>query len=84
VHGSSGGQNSSVIPKIRKLEFTYTEKSHDEIEFGLKKANISLDSLAAGFQKLTSLKLSTTVPDPQRDVSKDPWLLIIKMLRYCT
>ncbi len=51
-------------PKIRKLEFTYTEKSHDEIEFGLKKANISLDSLAAGFQKLTSLKLSTTVPDP--------------------
>jgi len=71
-------------PKIKKLESTYTEKSHEEIEKGLKEENISLtlDSLTAGFQKLTSLKLSTTVPDPQRDVSKDPWLLIIKMLRY--
>ena len=67
-------------PKIKKLEFTYTEKSQEEIADGLKKENISLESLTAGFQQLTSLKLSTTVPDPQHDVFKDPWLLLIKML----
>ena len=69
--------------KIKKLEFTYSEKSQEEIADGLKKENISLQSLTAGFQKLTGLKLSTTVRDPPHDifdVFKDPWLLLIKML----
>jgi len=69
-------------PKIKKLEFTYTEKTQEEIASGLKKENISLDSLTAAFQKLTSLKMSTTVPDQQYDIYKDPWLLLIKILRY--
>lgn len=70
-------------PKITKLEFTYTEKSQQEIENGLKKDNISFNSLTAAFQKLTSLKLSTTVLDPKHDVYiSDPWLLMIKILRY--
>jgi len=69
-------------PKIQKLDFTYTEKSQEEILSGLEIESISLESFATSFQKLTSLKLSTTVPDRKHDVFKDPWLLIIKMLRY--
>jgi len=67
-------------PMIKKLDFTYTEKIQEEIADGLKEENISFDSLTKSFQKLTSLKLSTTVPDPEHDVFKDPWLLIIKIL----
>ena len=67
-------------PKIRKLDFTYTEKTLEEVTDGLKKENISLNSLTAGFQKLTSLKLATTLPDPQHENLQDPWLFIIKIL----
>ena len=69
-------------PKMKKLDFTYTEKSQEEILSGLEKENISLESFATSFKKLTGLKLSTTVPDRKHDVFKDPWLVIIKMLRY--
>jgi len=69
---------------IKKLDFTYTEKTQEEIADGLKEENISLDSLTESFQKLTSLKMSTTVigtvPDPQQDVFNDPWLLIVRIL----
>jgi len=68
-------------PKITKLDFTYTEKTQEEIAAGLKQENISLEFLTAGFQKLKGLKLSTTVSGPNHDVMNDPWLLIIKMLR---
>jgi len=70
-------------PMIKKLDFTYTEKTQEEIADGLKEENISLDSLTESFQKLTSLKMSTTVrtvPDPQQDVFNDPWLVILKIL----
>lgn len=66
--------------KIKKVDFTYTEKTVEEFEDGLTMENISLDSMTAGFQRLTSIKLATTVPDPQHDVFKDPWHLIIKIL----
>jgi len=70
-------------PKIQKLDFTYTEKSQEEILSGLEKESISLESFATSFEKLTSLKLSTTVPNPKQDAFKDdPWLLVIKILRY--
>ena len=68
-------------PKILKLDFTFTEKTVEEIANGLKKENISLDSLTKSFQKLTSLRISTTTV-PDLDPYKDPWFIIItKLLR---
>lgn len=67
-------------PKIRKLDFSYAEKTMEEIEDGLKKANISHDILATGFQNLESLKISTTTLDPRHDSYQDPWLLVIEIL----
>lgn len=67
-------------PLIKKVDFTYTEKTVEELENGLTMENISLDSITAGFQRLNIIKLSTTVADPQHDVLKDPWHLIIKIL----
>jgi len=67
---------------MKSLDFTFTEKTEEDIDDGLRKENISIDALTNGFQKLTGLKLSTTtVPDPQYDVFKDPWLPILKILR---
>jgi len=66
-------------PKMRKLDFTYSEKTQEEIADGLKQENISFNSLAAGFQKLTSLKIATTVQDDAIRV-RDPFLLIVKLL----
>ena len=76
------GRILQSCPKIQKLDFTYTEKSQEEILSGLEKESISLESFATSFQKLTSLKLSTTAPNPKHDEFKDPWLLVIKILRY--
>ncbi len=42
-------------PKILKLDFTFTEKTVEEISNGLKKENISLDSLTKSFQKLSKV-----------------------------
>jgi len=76
-----------ACPHIVKLDFTYTEKTQQEIWDGLKEEKILLDSFVAGFQKLTSLKMSTTVLDSNDDLlddddpwEDDPWVLIIKIL----
>ena len=55
-----------ACPNIRKLDFTYTEKTQEDIADGLKKENISDDCLVSRFRKLTTLKLSTTVADSKK------------------
>lgn len=69
-------------PMITKVDFTYTEKTVEELEDGLRRDNISLDSWTKGFERLTSIKLATTVPDPKHDVFKDPWHLIINKILW--
>jgi len=69
-----------ACPKIKKMDFTFTEKTQEEIGDGLKSFvndNLSIDC----FKKLTSLKLSTTVTASQLDGPTDPWILIIIILR---
>ncbi len=67
-------------PKIKKLDFTYTEKTQDELyKYDDLKGPEEGEYLSAdGFQRLTSLKLSTTVHE--FDGQKDPWILIISLL----
>jgi len=80
-----------ACPHIVKLDFTYTaEKTQQEIWDGLKEENIPLDSFIAGFQKLTSLKMSTTVLGSdnygfmwRNNLSyweDDPWLYLIEIM----
>jgi len=79
----SVGQVAKILqacPEVVTLDFTYTEKTQEEIWTGLKKEKISVDSLVASFKKLTILKLSTTVADYENNIFNDPWLLVIKLL----
>lgn len=69
-----------ACPKIVKIEFSYTEQTQEELGDVLKKAHLSLESLAERFRQLTALKMSTTVTDWQNDVQNDPWLLLIRLL----
>jgi len=45
--------------KVVKLDFTYTEQTVDELLEGLKKDNISIESLAEKFGQLSGLEMST-------------------------
>lgn len=75
-----------ACPKVVMLDFAYIEKKEEEIWLGLKKEELSLDDLIAGFQKLTRLQISTTTAllsaRCPRCIFNDPWLLLIKMLRF--
>ena len=74
-------------PKIVKLDFTYTEKTVNDVWEGLSEKTTPptgnnpfgayLDSC---FQRLTSLKMSTTVLDAKNNVVEDPWHLVIYIL----
>jgi len=62
--------------KITKLDFTFTEKTQEELMDNLEKGtHLSV----ACFKRLTSLKLSVTVRE--FDGWKDPWLPIMIILR---
>jgi len=62
--------------KITKLDFSYTHKMGEE-----NKKQLSTPTAVKAFKKLTFLKISTSVLNA-RDYSNDPWVFIIKILRY--
>ena len=66
--------------KITKLDFKFVEKSWDEV-LGAVGGKKKLDVIIESFKKLTSLKISTWGLDA-RDYLNDPWVLIIRFLRY--
>ena len=65
--------------KITKLDFSYREKNWEDVKENLLEENVV--SIAEGFKKLTGLKITTCSLDA-RDYLNDPWLLIIRILRY--
>lgn len=65
--------------KITTLDFNHVEKDWDEVEAVVSKE--SMEIIIQGFQKLICLKMSTRFHDA-RDYVHDPWVLIIRMLRY--
>ena len=65
--------------KITKLDFSYREKNWEDVKENLLEKNVV--SIAEGFKKLTGLKITTCSLDA-RDYLNDPWLLIIRILRY--
>jgi len=64
--------------KITALDFSYNEKTWEEIQGILKKEELNL--IIENFKKITCLKISTVFLDA-RDYLHDPMLLIIRILR---
>ena len=74
-------------PNIVKLDFTYTEKTVNDVWEGLSEKTTPptgsspfgayLDSC---FKRLTSLKMSTTVLDAKNNFFEDPWRLVLYIL----
>ena len=67
-------------PDVVNIDFFYTEKTQEEIWDGMEKDGLTVDSLAASFSRLKTLKMSTTALGAQNNCTNDPWLLIIRML----
>ena len=65
--------------KITKLDFSYRENNWEDVKEDLSEENVV--SIAEGFKKLTGLKVATCTLDA-KDYLNDPWLLIIRILRY--
>ena len=65
--------------KLTKLDFSYREEKWEDIKGTLTAEK--LDSITQGFKKLTSLKISTCFLDARYYLS-DPWVLILRILRY--
>lgn len=64
---------------ITQLDFKFVEKSWEEVLSIVGKQK--MDMVIAKFKKLTSLKVSTWCLNPE-DYLDDPWVLIIRILRY--
>jgi len=72
-------------PKIVKLDFTYTEKTTNDVllEGSMKETDSTTEPSAyldSCFQKLTSLKMSTTVLGAKNNFFEDPWRLVLFIL----
>lgn len=85
THLTSFSQLVKVLkccPEIKHLDFTYTESTMEDIRTGLKREDLSFDTLVSSFQKLITMKISTAVQGCSYSIATDPWLLMVQILGY--